>query len=93
MESFPLQEDMNGAVRGLFLLHTTYHFRWTDLHHTGLMVPPFFKTHYIKSDIKLYYKDFEVIGKIAYKRKLYDQAYELLNVALYLVTFRNIKCH
>ena len=84
LESFPSENEMHGAVSGLFLLHQTYQLNWTNLVSYGVLVPPYFSIKRLKTDFKIYSKDFEVLGKIAYKRRFYDQAYELLNVSLYL---------
>ena len=84
LESFPSFQEMNGAVSGLYLLHQTYHLNWTDLISNGLKVPPYFSNNRIETDFQVYSKDFEVLGKIAFKRKLYDQAYEILNIALHI---------
>ena len=89
LESFPSEKEMHGAVSGLFLLHQTYHFNWTDLISNGLKVPRYSPIKRIKTDFNIYAKDFEVLGKIAFKRKLYDQAYELFNVALHLAEQNN----
>ena len=93
LESFPSGEEMNGAVSGLFLLHQTYHLNWTDLISHGLKVPPYFTNNRIKTDFNIYSKDFEVLGKIAFKRKLYDQAYEILNIALHIAKKEQEKEH
>ena len=50
----------------------------------GLNAPPYFDIDRLKTNFKIYSKDLEVLGKIAYKRKYYDQAYELLKAALHL---------
>lgn len=83
-KTFPSEKEMNGAVSGLFLLHQTYQLNWTELVSDGLKVPSYFDIDRLKTNFKIYSKDLEVLGKIAYKRKYYDQAYELLKAALHL---------
>ena len=81
-ENFPSEQDMNGAVSGLFALHTVYKLDWRDLISSkGMKTPSYFNTQYIKTKFKICPKDLEVLGKIACKRKFYDQAFELLTAA------------
>merc|ERR1711936_1411915 len=82
LETFPSEKDMNGAVSELFALHTVYKLNWTDLTSSkGIRTPSYFNTRLIKTKFKICPKDLEVLGKIACKRKFYDQAFELLTAA------------
>ena len=70
--TFPNDGEMEGAVNGLFLLHETYNLNWTEFVISNKMN---INSSLSKHNFKLCSKDFEVLGKIAYKKKLYQQSF------------------
>ena len=88
LQIFPNHSEMEGAVNGLFLVHETYHLNWTKYALDNIIISSL-TSKPISCKFKLYPKDFEVIGKIAYKRNLYQQSYEFFKTAQVLSRHHN----
>ena len=80
---FPVKEDHEGAVRGMFTLFYTYRFNLTDALLSGkLTFYDLFKLHSIPSHEKLTVSSVESMLDLALKREIYASGVQMMSYLL-----------